>query len=88
MFVSLFVVGIESNKNTRGTPWISIPVRNGVFEYDFYTDHEKAYELICWDDLLNGCWYPVTFKTSVFFECISTCVEFIETELILPFRFK
>ncbi len=52
---------IESNKNTRGTPWISIPVRNGVFEYDFYTDHEKAYELICWDDLLNGCWYPVTF---------------------------
>ena len=36
-------------------------MRNGVFEYDFYTDHEKAYELICWDDLLNGCWYPVTF---------------------------
>lgn len=43
------------------SPWISIPVRNGKFEYNLYTDVEQAYTLIFWDEYLNGSMHMATF---------------------------
>lgn len=45
---------LASGKNPTTTSWVSVPVRNGVFDYHLYTDEEKAYNLICWDDYLDG----------------------------------
>ena len=41
--------------------WISIPVRDGKFSYDLYTDREEPYELYAWSDNLQGAWYPTSF---------------------------
>lgn len=43
-----------SGKDPRTSSCISVPVRNGKFDYHFYTDEENAYNLVCWDDYLNG----------------------------------
>lgn len=53
---------MKANKNPSSTPWLSIPVRNGEFEYDFYTDNEEVYEIFFWDDMMNGSW-----RTALFF---------------------
>jgi len=45
---------LVSGKNPVTTSWVSVPVRNGMFDYHFYTDEERAYDLICWEDFLNG----------------------------------
>lgn len=45
---------------TNGS-WISIPIRNGKFEYDLYTDAEQAYTLVFWDEYLNGAMHMATF---------------------------
>lgn len=52
---------IESGKNTRTSNFLSIPIRNGVFEYDLYSDTEEVYELIFWDELLRSAWYTTAF---------------------------
>lgn len=42
--------------------WISIPVHNGTFNYDLYTDIEEKYRLIYWDDYLKyGILIPAPF---------------------------
>lgn len=48
-------------QSSTTSPWISIPIRNGKFEYDLYADAEQAYTLIFWDDRLNGTWHVATF---------------------------
>lgn len=45
---------LASGKDPRTSSWVSIPVREGKFDYHFYTNEEKAYSLICWDDFLSG----------------------------------
>lgn len=45
----------------RVREWISIPVRDGKFSYDLYTDKEEPYELYAWSDNLQGSWYPTSF---------------------------
>lgn len=47
--------------DARVKPFISIPVHNGKFEYDLYTDHAEAWELYLWHDWLNGGYYPAKF---------------------------
>lgn len=47
--------------NLRTTSWISIPIHNGTFNYDLYTDIEEKYRLIYWDDYLNGMIIPAPF---------------------------
>lgn len=55
------LVLMKASKNPRSTPWLSIPIRNGVFEYDFYADQEEAYEIFIWNDMINGGWMPSYF---------------------------
>lgn len=45
----------------RVQEWISIPVRDGKFSYDLYSDREEPYELYAWSDQMNGAWHPVSF---------------------------
>lgn len=47
--------------DTRVQEWISIPVRDGRFSYDLYTDREEPYELYAWSDEMSGVWQPVSF---------------------------
>ena len=55
------LVLIKAHKNPSSAPWLSIPIRNGVFEYDFYTDQEEVYEVFIWNDMINGSWMPAFF---------------------------
>ena len=55
------LVLIPAGGDTRSASWLSIPVKNGKFEYDLYTDCEEAYEIFIWNDMVNGSWRPVTF---------------------------
>lgn len=91
------MIFIESNKNICGILWILILVCNGVFEYDFYIDYEKVYEFICWDDLLNGCWYLVIFFVEngmVFFiifvidVCLFYCIEIFNLLMMVFWLFE
>lgn len=41
--------------------WISIPVRDGKFAYDLYTDTEDLYELIPWCQYRQGMWRSIPF---------------------------
>ena len=52
---------IKAHKNPSSAPWLSIPIRNGAFEYDFYTDQEEVYEVFIWNDMINGSWMPAFF---------------------------
>ena len=47
--------------DTRTSSWLSIPIHNGKFEYDLYTDTSEKYELIFWDEQMRGAWRPVPF---------------------------
>lgn len=47
--------------DSRVNGWISIPVRDGKFSYDLYTDKEEPYEIYAWSDQLEGGWRPVSF---------------------------
>lgn len=49
------------NADIRVQPFISIPVRDGKFEYPFYTDEKTVYTLFSWHDYMEGCWRPVDF---------------------------
>ncbi|MDE5611415.1 MAG: TlpA family protein disulfide reductase [Odoribacter sp.] len=42
--------------DVRVGAFISIPVRDGKFEYPFYTDERTVYTLASWHDYLNGSW--------------------------------
>jgi len=40
---------------------IYIPIRNGKFEYELNCQNREAYELIFYEENLNGVWRPITF---------------------------
>ena len=48
---------IPAGEDFRVNPYISIPVSEGKFAYDLHTDIATAYELVCWDEIINGAWY-------------------------------
>lgn len=52
---------MPENTDTRVQEWISIPVRNGKFSYDLYTDDIEPYELYSWSDQMKGSWRPASF---------------------------
>lgn len=49
------------NIDIRIHPFISIPVRDGKFEYPFYTDERTVYTLWSWHDYIGGGWSPKNF---------------------------
>ena len=51
---------IQAGLDERVNPYISIPVSGEKFSYTLRTDTETAYELICWDELINGGWRSAT----------------------------
>lgn len=56
------LVLIKSGGDMRTAPWQSIPVKDGKFEYDLYTDIEEAYDIFIWNDVVNNAsWMPSTF---------------------------
>ena len=55
------LVLMKAHKNPSSSPWLSIPIRNGEFQYDFYADHEEVYEVFIWNDMLTGSWLPSLF---------------------------
>ena len=48
-------------EDMRISQWISIPIRNGMFEYVLNCDHEELYELTFSDEWNRGSWRPVKF---------------------------
>lgn len=52
---------MPSGTDPRAQEWISIPVRDGKFSYDLYTDGEEPYELYAWSDRMSGAWRDVSF---------------------------
>lgn len=58
---SVRLILINAFSDTRSAPWLSIPIRDGKFEYDLYTDISQKYELIFWDERMNGQWRPIPF---------------------------
>lgn len=52
---------MPERSDPRVQKWISIPVRDGKFSYDLYTDKEVPYELYAWSDQMSGAWRPVCF---------------------------
>ena len=49
------------NSDFKVYPWISVPIRDGKFDYTFYADVEEAYELIFYDEQTGGGWRPIYF---------------------------
>ena len=45
----------------RVYPWLSVPVRDGKFDYTFYTDIEEVYVLVFYDEYINGAYRSVDF---------------------------
>ena len=48
-------------QDMRTTQWISIPIRDGKFEYILNCDHEELYTLTFSDEWNRGSWRPVEF---------------------------
>ncbi len=38
-----------------------IPIRDGKFEYTLNGDYEKEYDLVFYDEMMNGAWRPIPF---------------------------
>lgn len=49
------------NTDIRVENFISIPVRDGKFSYTFTFDEMEEYELLFWEEYLNGSWYTTNF---------------------------
>ena len=56
----------------RVNKWISIPVIDGKFSYELLSDSEDAYELMFWNEYMNGAWTPFNFFSDNS-EIILTC---------------
>ena len=52
---------LKEGENSRFNEWISIPVRNGKFEYILNCEYEELYQLIFYDEDRQGAWRPVEF---------------------------
>ena len=51
----------KKGEDLRVAQWISIPIRDGKFEYVLNCDHEELYELTFYDEWKQGAWRPITF---------------------------
>jgi thiol-disulfide isomerase/thioredoxin len=52
---------LKSGEDFRTVKVIFIPVRDGKFDYTFYSDAEEAWNLIFYDEILRAAWRPVDF---------------------------
>ena len=52
---------LKYGADPRTIQWISIPIRNGKFEYILNCNYEELYELIFYDEWSQGGWRPVNF---------------------------
>lgn len=53
----------EANSDMRLHTPVSIPVRNGKFDYTFHTSTTRAMELIKWEEWMDGSWYTIPVFT-------------------------
>lgn len=51
----------RAGKDSRTTPFISIPVKDGKFKYTLIADVNEMYELVFWEEQMNGAWCPFYF---------------------------
>ena len=51
----------KKGEDLRITQWISIPIRDGKFDYVLNCNHEELYELTFDDEWKQGGWRPITF---------------------------
>ena len=49
------------NSDPRVYLWISVPIRDGKFDYTFYVDTGEVYELIFYDEERQGAMRPIYF---------------------------
>jgi len=49
------------NSDSRIYPWISVPIRDGKFDYTLYVDYEEVYTLIFYDEERQGVMRPINF---------------------------
>lgn len=52
---------IPDGKDIRTNNYISIPIRDGKFEYDLYSDSNIAYNLLFGDEVFKGIFYETIF---------------------------
>jgi peroxiredoxin len=52
---------LPHGNDLRVYPWMSIPIRDGKFEYTFYTEAEEVYELVFFEEYLRGSFLPFPF---------------------------
>ncbi|KAA6306264.1 hypothetical protein EZS27_042080, partial [termite gut metagenome] len=52
---------LRAGEDARTANIVYIPIRDGKFEYVLYTDAEKMYELIFYEEHLHGSWMYIDF---------------------------
>jgi len=52
---------IKEGENLRFTQGVSIPIRDGKFEFVLHCNHEEFYQLIFWDEHIQSSWRPIKF---------------------------
>ena len=54
---------LKQGEDLFSSEGVSIPIRNGVFEYTFHCDHEELYQLIFYDEWMQSPkqWWAVSF---------------------------
>lgn len=52
---------LKNGEDARTARVVYIPIRDGKFEYLLDTDAEEEYELIFYEEHLNGAWRPIGF---------------------------
>ena len=52
---------IPEGEDLRVNEWISIPVLDGKFSYDFYTDEINMYSIVPWSDYMRGSMFLESF---------------------------
>jgi thiol-disulfide isomerase/thioredoxin len=55
------IVLLKSGEDFRVAKVTYIPILDGKFEYTLYTNAEEAYQLIFYDEILQGSWHSVDF---------------------------
>ena len=51
----------KEGRDCRSNHWVSIPIRDGKFAYKMNCEYEEFYELIFWDEYINGIYRLVKF---------------------------
>jgi thiol-disulfide isomerase/thioredoxin len=52
---------IKEGENLRFSQGVSIPIRDGKFEFVLHCEHEEFYQLIFWDEHIQSNWRPIKF---------------------------